>query len=890
MSGSATIIGDAFIVLNTDTPTLRYAGIEVTDSGSGGTASLQWDGDVDQWLVVDEGRNTAYLMTGPTGSLGNEISLTDNKLPKSGLGNQLVDSSITDNGSYVTIAAPLVVNELTASGLNYPSVDNGEKSFIQTDGNGNLSLQYVDTIWENVYAGVSVPKGTPLYISGSQGANPKVYPADAGDVTKMPVVFVAGENYTVGEVYPAIVLGLIEGIDLTGYVTGQSVYVAEGGGWSTSLPSGSASITQALGIITKGGSGGKGLVLNPGPAQLPGLGTGNIWVGNGNNRPIEIPSSSLVVDITALNSFTSSQEDKNNAVGTVTQSLQEQLTNIGLQSGSWDDVTDITALNAFTASQEDKDTTLGTYTGSNDDKWNTLSGETGSYARTNASNTFTDVNVFNSTSSFANTIRVGNPITAPIFGQLEINNVSSSLVLASPGAANGLSGLNHIQSTFADQVNLMFKSDNTQATTIINGSGNIFHNPTAPLAGFNRYMTALNIFTAGGAVPQISQSMAFSPTIAANVGAGSITMRGPVSASAWNINNNVNNGAITFGQSAANNAEKLTSTVTVSGNVLASTANLSFIANQTALTGSAVNANGNIMAAGATLIMSSSATTFSQNYVGTATTVRNAFFNGSPGLGSVQLVNNQLVGATTVEIRGEQAAGTTNLVAVNNNTVGGGGNIIYPNTETPRIVGTTAYHQALRNFIFGSNLVITGSSLSTDAGTLGSAFLGRNAVDDGIRNKTSDTVFSVGTGTSTTVRKTGFLIDSGSNTFVEGTLNVSGSTTFNGSISDTVTVLSIAGLTASLDASVGNTFQLSLVDATDTRLEVSNARQGQTVNLLVSQSAAGTGTLSFGSNLYESSGSFYSASVVANAKDIITLATFVETNVIYVANIKNLIL
>jgi filamentous hemagglutinin len=408
--------------------------------------------------------------------------------------------------------------------------------------------------------------------------------------------------------------------------------------------------------------------------------------------------------------------------------------------------------------------------------------DTGSFATT-GSNTFAGENVFNSTSSFVNSIKVGNPITAITSDkQLEINNVSGSLVLASPGSANGLSGLNHIQSTFGNMVNLMFKSDNTQATTIVNGSGNIFHNPSAPLAGFNRYMSGLNIFTLGGAVPQISQSMAFSPTIAANVGAGAIVMRGPVSASAWNINNNVNNGSILFGQSAVANAEKLTSTVTVSGNVIASTAGLSFIANQTALTGSAVNANGNIMAASATLIMSSSALSFSSNYVGSATTVRNAFFNGSPGLGTVLLSNNQLVGPTTVEVRGEQAAGTTTAVAFNNNTVGGGGNIIYLNTETPRIVGTAAYHQGLRNFIFGSNLVITGSSLSNDAGTLGSAFLGRNAVDDGIRNKTSDTVFSVGTGTSTANRKTGFLIDSGSNTFVEGTLNVSGSTSTTGSI------------------------------------------------------------------------------------------------------------
>jgi hypothetical protein len=47
---------------------------------------------------------------------------------------------------------------------------------------------------------------------------------------------------------------------------------------------------------------------------------------------------------------------------------------------------------------------------------------------------------------------------------------------------------------------------------------------------------------------------------------------------------------------------------------------------------------------------------------------------------------------------------------------------------------------------------------------------------------TAETVFAVGTGTAEANRKTGFLIDSGSNTFVEGTLNVSGSSSFTGSM------------------------------------------------------------------------------------------------------------
>jgi hypothetical protein len=72
------------------------------------------------------------------------------------------------------------------------------------------------------------------------------------------------------------------------------------------------------------------------------------------------------------------------------------------------------------------------------------------------------------------------------------------------------------------------------------------------------------------------------------------------------------------------------------------------------------------------------------------------------------------------------------------------------------------------------SVVITGS---------GGGYFGRFNANDGIRNGTGENIFVVGTGGSEATRKTGFLIDSGSNTFVEGSLNVSGSTQFTGSIS-----------------------------------------------------------------------------------------------------------
>jgi len=126
-------------------------------------------------------------------------------------------------------------------------------------------------------------------------------------------------------------------------------------------------------------------------------------------------------------------------------------------------------------------------------------------------------------------------------------------------------------------------------------------------------------------------------------------------------------------------------------------------------------------------------------------------------------------------------------------------------------------------------------------------------------------------------------------TEITGSATLKGSLNVSGSINTSVHSLTITSNTASLNASVGNTFQLNLVSGSATRLEVSGAKTGQTLNILVSQSATGPGTLVFGDNIVEPSGSFYSASQVASAEDILTLATFVNPNKIYLANIKNLI-
>ena len=114
VSSSQLNVGSNDIILNT-TEQLRFGGLTIFDSGSAGqSGSLFWDSLHNVWLYVHTGTSntSSILITGPenTGTLGSEQFLTPNLLPKAGLvGDHIVDSQISDNGTTVGMTGNLVV-------------------------------------------------------------------------------------------------------------------------------------------------------------------------------------------------------------------------------------------------------------------------------------------------------------------------------------------------------------------------------------------------------------------------------------------------------------------------------------------------------------------------------------------------------------------------------------------------------------------------------------------------------------------------------------------------------------------------------------------------------------------------------------------------------------
>ena len=115
ISASSVSIGTNIVQLNTATPSVRFAGLSIVDSGSvGGSGSFLYDSLQDEFIFVHRGNGTnitsSHFVLGPEtyDSLGNETYLTNNTLPKGTGKEHLIDSCIFDNGTTTCIKNNLV--------------------------------------------------------------------------------------------------------------------------------------------------------------------------------------------------------------------------------------------------------------------------------------------------------------------------------------------------------------------------------------------------------------------------------------------------------------------------------------------------------------------------------------------------------------------------------------------------------------------------------------------------------------------------------------------------------------------------------------------------------------------------------------------------------------
>ena len=111
ISSSQLYIEDNILTLNAFSPYLRYAGVEMYDSGSGTLSSLLWDGEADYFFLTGSSVN-GKIITGPDG----QTNLTANYIPKATAGYKLGNSLIYDDGTNVGIGTTSPLQKLHVVG------------------------------------------------------------------------------------------------------------------------------------------------------------------------------------------------------------------------------------------------------------------------------------------------------------------------------------------------------------------------------------------------------------------------------------------------------------------------------------------------------------------------------------------------------------------------------------------------------------------------------------------------------------------------------------------------------------------------------------------------------------------------------------------------------
>jgi len=194
-----------------------------------------------------------------------------------------------------------VTTALTASGLTYPNSDGENGDVLTTDGQGNLTLDkariyiQVKSKWPT-----TLPKGMPVYVSGSVGNLDLVKPASASNANTMPAIGVLAQPLAFDEEGLAIVVGFINGVNTSAFQAGDVVYVGANGGYTNVKPTGT-NLIQNLGIVTKVDANGSGFVYGAGRSNdLPNITPGYTWVGNNNGVPTAVPTSSFAGSVTIV--------------------------------------------------------------------------------------------------------------------------------------------------------------------------------------------------------------------------------------------------------------------------------------------------------------------------------------------------------------------------------------------------------------------------------------------------------------------------------------------------------------------------------------------------------------------------------------------------------------
>ncbi len=194
------------------------------------------------------------------------------------------------------LTGSVVINQLTYPTPNFADGQYGVE--VPTLGVNNVfELEIPRTIYEYVKndSGTTLLKGTPVHSVGASGFNTLVIAASASNAATMPATYILAQDLDDEEEGLGIAIGAIQGVNTTGLTAGDPVWVGANGGWTQTKPTGS-NLIQNLGIVTKVGTNGGGVVLGAGRSNdVPNIQQGYFWVGNSGSVATPTPTASLLI-------------------------------------------------------------------------------------------------------------------------------------------------------------------------------------------------------------------------------------------------------------------------------------------------------------------------------------------------------------------------------------------------------------------------------------------------------------------------------------------------------------------------------------------------------------------------------------------------------------------
>lgn len=135
--------------------------------------------------------------------------------------------------------------------------DGGMRFYAETD---------VHLVCKNT-SGVTITKGTPVYVTGSVGATTtvEISASDAGNAAKMPAIGLLEQTLAPNEFGRVVAVGVLSGLDTSAYSINQTAYIAVGGGLTGTRPTAATALVQNIGrVLRVNGSNGEILVLGAG--------------------------------------------------------------------------------------------------------------------------------------------------------------------------------------------------------------------------------------------------------------------------------------------------------------------------------------------------------------------------------------------------------------------------------------------------------------------------------------------------------------------------------------------------------------------------------------------------------------------------------------------------